>query len=385
GTLLTDDVLRDLLEGAERVEDQPGLFRPVLLNLIGLQLVRSQGTLPCPADRIISHYLLSSIHRQNLRDVARSLLEPLVSDQGTALAKSLDKLEVVARRPRLEIKGMLRALRDDGLVRPLDPAEETWQIAHDFLARQIGLLLGRLRRPRWQTVATATAPVLMVAFAGVLWAGLPLWSQMQALRELQEIGASVIKEDGAVSITSQGAENDPHFVRLVKAAQIIGATRLHLSGSNIVDLEPLRGLLTGLTRLSVISSPASNMEPLRGLTGLTQLDLRNTRVSNLEPLRGLTGLTQLSLDFTPVSNLEPLRGLTGLTQLDLGFTRVSNLEPLRDLAGLTQLGLSDTRVSNLEPLQSLTNLRELDISSTGLTDSDLAPLRGLKHLSIRRH
>jgi hypothetical protein len=384
GTELTDDVLRDLLEGAGRVEDQPGLFRPVLLNLIGLQLVRSQGTLPCPADRIISHYLLSSIRRQNLRDVARTLLEPLVSDQGTALAKSLDKLEVVTRRPRIEIKGMLRALRDDGLVRPLDVAEETWQIAHDFLARQVGLLLGRLRRPWWKTVAIATAPVLVVALAGVLWIGLPLWSQAQGFKELRELGAHVDEKNGAVKISFfYLSEEGADIARITKAAQVVGAAGLSFSYSDIYDLEPLRGL-TGLTQLDLSATAVSNLEPLRGLTGLTRLTLSGTKVSNLGPLRGLTGLTQLDLTATAVSDLEPLRGLTGLIQLDLSSTQVTNLEPLRGLTSLTSLRLRFTKVTNLEPLQRLTSLRELDVYGTGLTDTDLVPLLGRKNLSIER-
>jgi TIR domain len=305
GTVLTDDVLRDLLEGAGRVEDQPGLFRPVLLNLIGLQLVRSQGILPCPADRIISHYLLSSIRRQNLRDIARSLLEPLVSDQGTALAKSLDKLEVVARRPRLEIKGMLRALRDDGLVRPLDTAEETWQITHDFLARQIGLLLGRLRRPWWQTIAIATTPALVVAFAGLLLAGLPLWSRAQAFQELRELRVDVVEEDGAIQITSR---NQEYLARIANAAQVVETTKLDLSHSNIDDLEPLRGL-TRLNHLDLSFSEVSNLEPLKGLTGLIWLDLKGTNVRSLEPLRGLASLRYLDVRSTRLTDtdLAPLR------------------------------------------------------------------------------
>ena len=378
GTVLTDDVLRDILEGAGRVEDQPGLFRPVLLNLVGLQLVRSQGTLPCSADRIISHYLLSSIRRQNLRDVARPLLEPLVSDQGTALAKSLDKLASAARRPRLEIKGMLRALRDDGLVRPLDTAEETWQIAHDFLARQIGLLLGRLRRPWWQTAALGTAPALVVALAAILWAGLPLWSQTQAFQELRELGAVVVERDGAVHISSRPT-SQTDLARIAKAAQVVEAVGLDLPYSvDIDDLEPLRGLI-GLTQLNLTGTQVNNLEPLRGLNGLTQLSLPFTQVNNLEPLRGLNGLTRLDLTGTQVTSLEPLRGLNGLTRLDLTGTQVTSLEPLRGLNGLTQLSLSGPGVTNLEPLRGLNGLTQLSLSGPGVTN--LEPLRGLNGLT----
>ena len=394
GASASDEVLRSILTGAGKVEDREGLFRPVLLNLIGLQLVRSQGRLPCPPEKLVGHYLLASLSSRNVRDVAQKLFSPLVSDQGTALAKPLGELARAVGKKEPEVKGILRSLRDDGLVRPLDQNGESWQIAHDFLARQIGLLLGRLRRSAWQTAALWAAPVLLLGLVGALLA-VPWWSRVQAHAELREMGCPANGPANEIEIFCFGSD----LSRMAAPAGVVGVkslatkwffskdlkairslttlTSLDIKDANIESLEPLREL-TALTSLKLTRVEVSSLEPIRELTALASLELTGTKVSSLEPLRELTALTSLELAGTEVSSIEPLRGLTALTKLGLGKTKVENLEPLRGLTALTSLGLGSTMVESLEPLRGFTALTWLDLSYTRVRS--LEPIRGLPAL-----
>lgn len=99
-----------------------------------------------------------------------------------------------------------------------------------------------------------------------------------------------------------------------------------------------------------------------GLTALQSLNLAATEVVDLEPLKGLTKLQTLDLSGDAgVSDLEPLKGLTALQSLNLTLTQVADLEPLKGLTKLQSLDLAGTSVANLEPLKGLTELRDLTL------------------------
>ncbi len=49
------------------------------------------------------------------------------------------------------------------MARPLDPAQSTWELSHDFIARAITFYLGRQRRDLWRQAGAYAAPALLAA------------------------------------------------------------------------------------------------------------------------------------------------------------------------------------------------------------------------------
>ena len=62
---------------------------------------------------------------------------------------------------------------------------------------------------------------------------------------------------------------------------------LNLSGTNVTDIEPLKGL-TALQRLDLSRTKVTDLGPLKGLSALQSLDLSGTNLTDIEPLKGLT-------------------------------------------------------------------------------------------------
>jgi hypothetical protein len=137
--------------------------------------------------------------------------------------------------------------------------------------------------------------------------------------------------------------------------------------------------------LDLSGSEISDLEPMKGLRSLQSLHLRRTQVSNLEPIKGLSSLERLDLGGTEVSDLEPIKGLSSLQSLDLGNTKVSNLEPIKALSSLQRLYLRGTQVSDLEPINGLRSLRLLFLEGTWVADKQVEELqKALPKLNISR-
>ena len=148
GLGLDDGQLRRVLQGASGLEQTPGLYRPIILNMLGLVLSRYSGSLPAdlPLERVIQRYLEECIGRPDIRDAAARLLPEMITEAGTKRPRSESEL-VAATGLRLGIvRATLLALADVGLVRSLGPEPPLWEVAHDFVALQLGLRLGRVRR-----------------------------------------------------------------------------------------------------------------------------------------------------------------------------------------------------------------------------------------------
>ncbi|MEO1375449.1 MAG: leucine-rich repeat domain-containing protein [Cyanobacteria bacterium J06635_10] len=76
---------------------------------------------------------------------------------------------------------------------------------------------------------------------------------------------------------------------------------LTLSGNQISDLSPLKGL-TNLMTLILKDNQIRDLSPLKGLTNLISLNLWDNQISDLSPLKGLTNLTSLGLGNNPIKN-----------------------------------------------------------------------------------
>jgi len=91
---------------------------------------------------------------------------------------------------------------------------------------------------------------------------------------------------------------------------------IHLGGSSITDLTPLKEL-TKLQRLHLQDNQIAELSPLGNLADLEFLELDNNQITDLTPLKKLKKLKGLFLDNNKVTDLKPLLRLNGLRKLGL--------------------------------------------------------------------
>ena len=383
GQNIPDALMGRIMKGLTEIEEAPGLYRPITLNMVGLVLSRMGDRLATNPTRLIQHYLRDCLVEPDIRDHAPAILAHMVSDAGTKRPCTEAELAEITGFEPWRVAGCLVNLDRHGLVRALDRTRERWEIAHDFLARLIGQLLGRLRPPLWRRALPWAAPVFLALWVATVLGGLLYWektSLLQTREELADLGLTVVPwDDGSgYVVTFSKKHGDETLGRAVGHLQVLDVpVSLYLSRTRVSDLTPLVGL-TALQTLDLSGTRVSDFAPLEGLTALQTLDLGGTRVSDLAPLKGLTALQTLYLSSTRVSDLTPLKGLTALERLDLFDTEVSDLTPLEGLPALERLDLWSTQVSDLTPLEGLTALQTLKLSRTEV--SDLTPLKGLTTL-----
>ncbi len=369
--------------------------------MVGLVLERMGRTLEGDPGRLIQSYLTACITTSDSRDFTKPVLAQMITDAGTKEPRSEAELAKLTGLDPWQVKATLADLARHGFVRRLEAATAEWEIAHDFLARIIGQVIGRLKPTVLQHAQPLVAPLVLLGWIVLAVLALPYWMMLQdrtAEDALRKLGATFgqAKSGGiAVAFRSLG---DGVLIKAWPHLERIRPPELSLSGAlDTTSLEPIKGLtnlssltlvdtgitslepLKGLTNLSSLylrpATGITNLEPLKGLTNLRRLDLSQaTHITSLEPIKGLTNLSSLTLDNTGITSLEPLKGLTNLSSLDLSYsTDITNLEPLKALTNLSSLDLRLTRITSLEPLKGLTNLRGLGLSSTGIT----SPLKGL--------
>ncbi len=161
------------------------------------------------------------------------------------------------------------------------------------------------------------------------------------------------------------------LVRLPQLGELHSFQSLNLSGTQILDLEPIAGC-DQLKELDLSGTNIFDLSSLPPLASLERLRLSSTEVSDLTPVARLTNLNSLHLDGTPLSDLAPIGRLTSLRRLILPGCPIYDLWPISNLRNLEALNLMGTRISNLEPLSNLRSLQLLSVSSTQVFD--LSPL-----------
>jgi WD40 repeat protein len=181
-----------LLNGADMLDETPRLYRPVVLNMLGLILKGFDRTFTGRPDRLIRGYLEAALMEKPIRDIAPSVVNEMITDGATKRAQDVMALaaatglrvpDVTACLNRLAIKGLARHLGDTGGV---------WELSHDFVARQFAVLLGRMRPSVWRWLASFAAPVVFVfALAGAVF-GIPLYLENQ--RKLDDADMKFLAE-----------------------------------------------------------------------------------------------------------------------------------------------------------------------------------------------
>ena len=175
------ELLERLLDGAEALEEAKGLFRPITLNMLGLTLQDFDRQVTRQPERLIQTYLEDALAQAGIREIAPKIVAGLISEAGTKQPRGLDDLAAEVQLRRSEVKLCLARLAAKGLVRPLDAARSLWEISHDFVAKQLAILLGRLRPSLWPRVALwAIPPLFGLALGGLLF-GVPIYLEQQTL------------------------------------------------------------------------------------------------------------------------------------------------------------------------------------------------------------
>jgi hypothetical protein len=179
GYELSPYALNGLFRGLDRIEDAPGLYRPITLNMIGLVLETMGGTLHGDASKLIQSYLTDSLTASASRDFVKPVLAEMITEAGTK--EPLTEAEVVDKThlELWQVRATLADLARRGLVRRLEGAEAIWEIAHDFLARTIGQLISRLKPTFVEGARSLVAPVVLLGWVIVFAMALPFWRDLQ--------------------------------------------------------------------------------------------------------------------------------------------------------------------------------------------------------------
>jgi hypothetical protein len=204
--------------------------------------------------------------------------------------------------------------------------------------------------------------IVLIVAAAALGLAYWLWSSHQsqaaedaAARELQEIGALVVKDSAGRHVASVNLSTLQSPDALSKALQLLPALRyltsLDASRTSIGD-DQLEGVgqLSSLNSLSLIETSIGDAgaRHLSGLTNLEALHLASTQISGeaLSALSGLTSLRVLDLSATKVAgNLAPLAKLPQLEWLVLRSLTLDDdaLQSLADCQSLRRLTLEESK------------------------------------------
>lgn len=413
GLQLGPELKEKILNEAAEIEENPGLIRPITLNMFGLVLSRFTGKLPpgFEAGRLITAYLRDTLNHPEIRAHAPKIIQNmLVPETGTKRPCSEAELGRATQLDPGLVRGCLLALGNRGLVRSIDEVGHVWEISHDFVARLLNQIVGKWRRPWWRTLLPWIAPASLLLWIGIVFVGSPIYRASAAidLLEQRNINVQVLGNEFWVEFPGDAAADrwqeqfEGALTELEKLQFLwMRVGGLRLDGLPIVDLRPLEGL-SGLQRLDLNATRVTELDPVQNLPGLKSLLLAQTPVADLRPLEGLPELEVLGLGGTQVTDIDPLDGLPKLKMLDLAGTRVSRLSPVQGLTGLEMLNLAWTPVTDLDPLQGLRELKMLDLTGTRVTElaplhdlaalqtlllthtpvTDIGPLRGLSELRV---
>ncbi len=187
-------------------------------------------------------------------------------------------------------------------------------------------------------------------------------------------------QDGAVT----GLSFSPDQVTDLTPVRVFaGLKRLACTGTKqgkLTDLSPLKGMAIEILQLS--GNQIKDLTPLRGMPALRVLHLTDNPLTDLAPLAQLP-LRELLIDCTRVRDLSPLKGVR-LKLLHIAVTPVRDLSPLKGMPlewlAFYHTGQRDFRHPvNYAPLKDLP-LREVDIEFVPERDTKL--LRSIKSLEI---
>ncbi|MGH6837442.1 MAG: leucine-rich repeat domain-containing protein [Methylocella sp.] len=401
GRQFSEAALDALFRGLDRIEEARGIYRLITLNMVGLILERMGQRFDEDPGRLIQSYLLDCLSSGEGHEFAGPLLEHMITDAGTKEPRTEATLVELTGLERWQVTSALTGLGAQGIVRRLEGAEPVWEVSHDFIARIIGRLIGRLKPSLFRRVQPFVAPVILALWIVFIGFFIPGWLSRNVEHRVMNAMSLTNKDGGLAGRPAISDFDDGKLLRLIPDLKALNSlksfylvsthvadiaplkdlkslTTLYLNDTQVTDIAPLKDLKS-LTTLYLGYTKITDIAPLKDLKSLTILDLGNTQVADIAPLKDLKSLTTLYLNDTQVADIAPLQDLKSLAYLSLVVTKVADIAPLKNLKSLTSLYLSGTTVADIAPLKELTSLIVLDLYGTKVTD--ITPLKDLKSLT----
>jgi Leucine-rich repeat (LRR) protein len=390
--LKIDETLREkVLDEASEVDDLPGLVRPITLNMLGLVLQRFRGgalTLTAPG-RLIQDYLRQAMAKPGIDQVAPRLLEQMITDKGTKRPIEEPTLaEQTGVEPALVRKTLL-LLAQEGVVRELEPERRVWEISHDFVARQLGQIIPRLRPSAFHRVQKKMAPAALGAWLvllPLLGFAIPEGLSRYARNALTDRGVKVLWSNELKGYSADfGEANAPGIFDRLNGwlPWIRGLRELTIARDSDLQTIVFGPGLSNLRQLNIGENPALHeIQGFDHLTSLTQLEIYvNPGLKAIDQLDGLGGLNRLSISGNAGLRMIKFGDLANLRQLWVSDNNaLQTIDGLSRLANLTQLEISyNGELRAIHGLDSLANLTQLSVSRNGAL-REIPGLNGLANL-----
>ena len=181
--------------------------------------------------------------------------------------------------------------------------------------------------------------------------------------------------DGATLLSTGWEDSKVHAYRLPDAlAGEVRETPL-AAAAPLLDPALRRAIATALGQASLEARRAVDISELQTLKA------RNAGITSLAGLEAAVGLQELDLGFNPLTDLQPLAMLPALVSLNLDGS-TSDPRQLAPLVGLKRLSMRHSGIDSLAPLAGMVSLAELDVGGNRI--ADLHPLTGLTGLTVLR-
>jgi Leucine-rich repeat (LRR) protein len=411
GMTVPEGRMKRILEEAKRQERGQLGIRPIVANILGLIIQRSADD---PEDRrnktdLLRGYVMSALGKEvNL--IRASICKALLSDFRTAKPIKVRELSRETGIAVRDIEDHLLAMSKHGLVRCLNedqknPADRSWQIAHDFIADLLERVVHGIQPGLKRAVRPWVAPSLVALTAAMVF----IYSRegrdpvADAITAINSAGLFWDKTDSTIIVTKSELTTDSAFLGIQRHLAVLQPLAIELddcdSLSSISELNTLRSL----RYLSI-----SGCDSLITLSGIHDLPGLNTlRISGCTGLKNLFGLGQLSqlnrLEIRDCHNFIAIDGLSHGFRLDSleieGCNNLKRLDGLDKIVGLTRLIMMTDEDDNFRYFLGFNNFGDsIDLNILGKLiglqslvlkgyawSSDLAPLRhltNLTHLSL---
>jgi NACHT domain/Leucine Rich repeats (2 copies) len=397
GLVVSDEMMEAVLDEAGQIEDNPGLIRPITANMMGVVLERFRGGLPkgTAPGLLIRNYLKDAISVPDIADHAPRILDQMISHAGTKSPKSETQLSKTLKSDEALVRGCLVQLGRQGLVREMDPAGRVWEVSHDFVARLLGQIVARIRRPWLRRAQPVLGPASLAIWLLLLFGAYPAWQIWQLNRAQQFLAQENVlvtqHEDGSHSLEYGRGKAGAFERTLPYLDPLMPIVSLMVAGDGSSTSLPALDALTSLQSLTISSNAQlASLPALDALTSLQSLAISdNAQLASLPALDALTSLQSLTISGNAqLASLPALDALTSLQSLDISYNaQLASLPALDALTSLQSLNISsNAQLASLPALDALKSLRKVGIEGRQeLLESAIAALKGapgLEHLVL---
>ena len=372
-----------LLAGAEALDDVPARFRPITLNMLGLALQDLDLQVTAKPEKLVQDYMQRAVAQSEIKEIAPAVIGEMISDANTKEPRTVGELASLLNLNNHDVLVCLTLLAQKGLVRKLDAPQELWEISHDFVARQLAILLGRLRPSPWPRLAMLSAPILLILILSGLIIWLPGYAEERAYSNLRgmEIAVTIDGPNNLLIATFSPISDDRTYASALPDLNEVRISDLDLSHSNVTTLPTLP---SSLHALNVSGSKITTLPALPST--LQTLNISGSEIATLPALPST--LQTLNASGSRITTLPALP--TRLKELNISGCRITTLPELpSSLHALNVSGYgmetgllrgSRSKITTLPALPS--TLQTLNASGSRITTLPALPTR-LKELYIQ--